>query len=81
MHHEEVYGNKIASPNSHPLEPTHKGNSLFMEGNEIIMKGMKIGSDEIKLENNKQSVSDPSNPNLVDLHFEQRNLWEGKFKK
>ena len=70
--------NNATSPNSHPLNPTNKSNSLFIDANHTAIKWMNLGSDEIKLGDNKQSISDPSNINIPDIYLEHKNQLEGK---
>lgn len=79
IHHEEIFGNKIPSQISHQLAPTNKSHSLYIEEN--IITGIKPASDEIMLKYNKQSASDPSNPNLVENQPDLKNLLEGRLEQ
>ena len=58
VHHDDVLGNQITSPNSHQINQNFK-NTSFIEN-----KGMKnrfkiVNSDDLHLTENKQSTSDP----------------------
>ena len=80
-HEEGLTGQNVTSPNSHPVNPNNRSNSLLLERQGGPNRFLNTGSDEIQLVDKKQSVSDPAQNMLSDFKVDQKYSQEGEFSK